>query len=199
MAWANHRTYRLAKSDIQKALALPLIIAQDIGGFVQIGQLRAEYQRLGIKASAQRNALKFYELFLTEDEKLVFRRITDTDISEVHAYYLKRSGAGFFYDHMFSAMQSPAEVTNDKLKADIRELKANNLRLEGEVGELWASYEDVIEERDTFRAKSIDLSNRLTRAQIEASKFQKSFTEIIQGMLSKNEDDDTSGPAGATA
>jgi hypothetical protein len=97
---------------------------------------------------------------------------------------------------MLSAMQSPDEVTNDKLKADIRELTSANLKLEAEVEENWILYSNTLEERDEARATAADLSNRLTRAQIEASKFQKSFTEIIQGMLSKNEDD---GPLGATA
>jgi hypothetical protein len=204
----------IAKRDVAKSgyhtkrsLGAMIVLAEQTKGIIERQVLLNLFNYLKISVSGQQRAFSILDIaFTTEDPDTFYipigQSIWNTQGLCNTLYTTTKSGIILkeqivpLFIRTGQVGQLDLEDSHKKLVFLYDALKKSHAALEKKFEEMYHKWADSADDNERLLTKTRDLSDRLTRAQIEASKFQKSFTEIIQGMLANDEEDE--GPTGAT-
>jgi hypothetical protein len=187
--------YHYAKSDIQRALFLPLLLASETGGLLSFKALLKTYQQLKIKLSAQKSAVRFYKKVVEDDEWLKFPRIVVDNIYASHQYYLRQDAAGF--RNKIHQTSSSIEKTQNDLISHLQDkviyLTDDNMSLSrmgwvysGMIDDLRGALEEKAESfldmvTKAFRSMHLEVSATASKIAVtppeDVTKAYKSLTE----------------------
>jgi hypothetical protein len=131
----------------------------------------------GIGQAAISTAMKFYSPFRLRGVLNFPEGITDSLILLAYPYYRNRKLSALrFFDYVHQNLSKSGTLT-------LRQVTAQRDALEKGREEYWELYQDALEARNGYRATAIDLRNRLTKTERLIESLQRSFSEIVRGML----------------
>jgi hypothetical protein len=185
--------YKYAKSDTQKAIFLPLLLARETGGLLSFKTLQKTYQQFKIKKSAQQVAVRFYKKVVEDEEWLKFPRITTDDIYASHNYYLTKDPFGL-KSRIHHTTTSSEKTQNDfisylqdqviDLSDDNRALSLTGWSMMGMIDELRGALEEKAETLlDTltkmFRAMHLEVATTAHKIAVSPPEDVKKAVKIL--------------------
>jgi hypothetical protein len=182
-----------AKYTTRKAIYGMVLHAGEGNGLVDLPALNELFKSMKVSSSAKGRALQILFLCFRLPNGTHYIPVRECGESLAYLceklYQLTKVSSGSMPMKLIKALFSSEMQQEDILEehARLAALAADRVSYaelaEKKYEKTFNDWEDAIEERDRIKAVAIDLRNRLTRTEVLIASLQRSFGDIVKGML----------------